>query len=110
MAAPLYNGVLAALGFEMIFRLVKCYAGPLLDVVQHFLGKIDMAIQTSADCGPAERNLTQSFDCFLRARLRIRDLLRIAGEFLSESHWRRVHQMRASNLHDVPEFFRLGFE
>ena len=89
---------------------IQTYPGALLDVVQHFLGKIDMAIQTSADCGPAKRNFAQSFDRFLRARLRIRDLLRVAGEFLSESHRRRVHQMRAPNLHDVPEFFGLGFE
>ena len=73
-------------------------------------GKIEMAIQAGADCGPAERELAQSFDRFLRARLRIRDLLRVAGEFLSESHRRRVHQMRAPDLDDVPEFFRLGFE
>ena len=76
----------------------------------HFPGKIDMAIQTGADCGPAERKLAQDFDRFLRARLRISDLLRVAGEFLSEPHRRRVHQMRAPDLHDVPEFFRLGFE
>src|SRR6476661_565413 len=110
MAARLDNGVLTALRFEMIFRLVKCDPSALFDVVQHFFGKIDMAIQTSADCGPAERNLAQSFDRFLRARLRIRGLLRVAGEFLSESHRRRVHQMRAPNLYDVPEFFGLGFE
>src|SRR6187401_1913870 len=107
MAARLDNCVLAALSFEMIFCFVEFYPGPLLDVVQHFLRKIDMAIQTGADCSPAERNLTQSFDRFLRARLRVRDLLRVAGEFLSESHWCRVHQVRAPNLHDVPEFFGL---
>ena len=42
MTAGFDNCVLAALRFEMIFGLVKCYAGALLDVVQHFLGKIDM--------------------------------------------------------------------
>src|SRR4029077_9729334 len=65
MAARLDSCVFAALRFEMIFRFVKYYPGPLLDVVQHFLGKINMAIQTSTDCRPAERNLAQSFDCFL---------------------------------------------
>src|SRR6476620_7157125 len=94
----------------MIFRFVECYPGALLDVIQYFSGKIDVAIQTSADCGPAERNLAHSFDRFLRARLRIRDLLRVAREFLSESYRRRVHQMRASNLYDVPEFLGLGFK
>src|ERR1700758_793252 len=110
MAASLDNCVLAALGFEMIFRLVKSYPGALLDVVQHFLGKIDMAIQTSADGGPAERNLAQRFDRFLCPHLSICDLLRVTGEFLSKSHRRRVHQMRAPNLHDMPEFLCLGFE
>src|SRR6478672_1663144 len=110
MAARFYHCVLAALRFEMIFRLVKCDPGALFDVIQYFLWKIEMTIQTGADCGPPKRNFAQSFDRFLRARLRIRDLLRVAGEFLSESHRRRVHQMRAPNLDDVPEFFRLGFE
>src|SRR5437762_8286298 len=110
MAACLYHCVLAALSFEVIFRFVECDSSALLDVIQYFLGEIDMTIQTSADCGPAEGNLAQSFDRFLRARFRVRDLLRIAGEFLAESHRRRVHQMRAPNLHDVPEFFRLRSE
>src|SRR6476661_2642201 len=110
MAARFYNCDLTALRFEMIFRFVECDPSALLDVIQYFFGKIDMAIQTSADCGPTKRNFAQSFDRFLRARLRIRGLLRVAGEFLSESHRRRVHQMRAPNLHDVPEFFGLGFE
>src|SRR5262249_42563660 len=44
MAAGFDNGVFAALGFEMIFRFVECYAGTLRDVVQHFFWKIDMAI------------------------------------------------------------------
>ena len=57
MAAGFYNCVLAALRFEMIFRLVKFYPGTLLDVAEHFFWKIDMAIQTRADCGPAERHL-----------------------------------------------------
>src|SRR4029077_17700204 len=103
MAARLDNCVLAALRFEMIFRLVERDPGVLLDVIQYFFGKIDMAIQTSADCGPTKRNFAQSFDHFLRARLRISGLLRVAGEFLSESHRSRVHQMRAPNLYDVPD-------
>src|SRR4051812_45146715 len=94
----------------MIFRFVECDPSALLDVFQYFFWKIDMSIQTSPDCGPTKRNFAQSFDRFLRALLRIRGLLRVTGEFLSESNWRRVHQMRPPNLHDVPEFFGLRFE
>ena len=110
MAARFYNCVLAALRFEMIFRFVEFYPGALLDVLQRFFREIDMAIQTSADSGAAKRNFAQSFDRFLRPHLRIRDLLRVPGEFLSQSHRRRIHQVRAANLDDVPEFFRLSFE
>src|SRR5262245_7272917 len=110
MAARFDNRVLAALCFEMIFRLVKRYPRTLLYVVNRFLETIDMPIQTRADRSPTESNLAQSFDRFLRARFRIRDLLRIAREFLPESHRRRVHQMRAADFHDMPEFFGLRFE
>src|SRR5439155_12978154 len=69
MSARFDNCVLAALSFKMIFRLIKCDPGALLDMVQDFLGKIEMAIQTSADCGSAQCDLTQSFDSFLRTHL-----------------------------------------
>jgi hypothetical protein len=50
-----------------------------------------MAVQTGADRGSAQRNFAQSFDCFLRARLRVRDLLRVTGKFLAEPDRRRIH-------------------
>src|SRR5689334_18239716 len=98
MPARLNDGVLAALGFEMVPGLVKRYAGALLDVVQHLFGKIDMAIETGADSGPAKRNFAQCVDCFLYPRFAVRDLLRVPGEFLSKPHRRGIHQMRSAYL------------
>ena len=110
MSARFDNCVLAALRFKMIFRLMKCDPGALFDVVQDFLGKIEMAIQTSADCGSAQCDLAQSFDSFLRTRLPIRNLLRVSGEFLAQPNRCRVHQMRPTDLDDVPKFLRFCFK
>src|SRR5262249_23098576 len=110
MATRLDNCVLAALRFEMIFRLVKYDAGALLDVMQHFLRKLDMTIQTGADRGSAQRNFAPSFDGLLRARLRVRDLLRVTGKFLAEPDRRRIHQMRSADFYDVPKFLRFCFK
>src|SRR5215831_14211617 len=104
MSARFDNCIFAALGLEMIFRLIECNTSALLDVVEHFLGKIDMAVQTGTDRGAAQRNFAQSFDGFLRTRLGVGDLLRVTRKFLAEPDWRRIHQMRPANLDDVPEF------
>src|SRR5215471_14851970 len=110
MSARFDNCVLAALGFEMIFRLIKCDPCPLLDVVEDLLRKIDMAIQTSADCGSSQCDLAQSLDRLLRTRLPIGDLLRVSGEFLAQSNRCRVHQMRPTDFYDVPKFLRFCFK
>ena len=57
MTAHFDNRVLPALRFEMIFGLVKCDAGPLFDVPQHFFRKFGMPIQSRADCCSAKRKL-----------------------------------------------------
>src|SRR4030095_15265947 len=101
---------LPPLRFEMIFCLVKRDTGALLQVSQHFLWKIDMAIQSCAHCRSAERKLTHDFDRFLCAFFRVSDLLRVTGKFLTEPDRCRVHQMGPANLDDVPEFFCLGLE
>jgi len=62
VAARFYNRVFAALRFEMIFRFVECDPSALLDVIQRFFGKIDVAIKTSTDCGSAKRNLAPAPD------------------------------------------------
>ena len=46
----------------------------------------------------------------LRALFRISDLLRVTAEFLPEPNWRRIHQMGAADLDDVPEFFRFRLQ
>src|SRR5436305_1197628 len=84
-------------------------ASTLLDVPQHFVRKIGMPIQSGADRGTSEGNLTQNFDRFLRAFLSVHDLLRVARKFLAESHRRRIHQMRPTDLNNVPKFFCLRF-
>ncbi len=43
-----------------------------------------------------------------RADARSSHLPRVAAEFLTEPHRRRVHEMRAADLDDVPEFHRLS--
>ena len=91
MAACFDNRILAPLRFEMILRLAKRDAGPHFQMSQHFPRKIDMPIQTSADCCPAERQLAKSFDRSLRAFLGISNLLRVTGKFLSQPNRRRVH-------------------
>ena len=102
--------VLSPLRFEVIFCLVKCDPSALLDVVQHFPGKIDMAIQTRANRSSAERNLPQSVDGLLRAILGVGNLLRVSGKFLAKPDRRCVHQMGPADLHDVPEFLRFCFK
>ena len=104
------NCVLAALRFEMIFRLVKRDAGPLLQMPQHFFRKIDVPVQAGANCRPAKRQFAQNFDRSLRAVLCVGNLLRVTGKFLTEPDRRGVHQMCPANLDDVPEFFSLRFK
>ena len=104
------NCILSALRFEMIFCFVKRDAGPLLQMPQHFFRKIDVPVQAGANGRPAKRQFAQNFDRFLRAVLRICNLLRVTGKFLTEPDRRRVHQMCPADLDDVPEFFRLRFK
>jgi len=40
----------------------------------------------------------------------IRNLLRVSGEFLAQPNRCRVHQMRPTDLDDVPKFLRFCFE
>ena len=76
----------------------------------HFAGKIEMPIQAGADGGSAERELAQNFDRFFARALSVIDLLRVTGKFLAEPHRRRIHQMGAADLDDVPEFLRFRVE
>ena len=110
MTARFHDCVPAPLRFEMVLCLVKGDPSALLQMAQHFARKIHMAIQACADRRSAERKLTQRLHRFLRARLRISNLLRVTGKFLSQSDRGRVHQMGPTDLDDVPEFLRLGFE
>src|SRR6266480_4249047 len=110
MTARFYDRVPHPLRFEMVLCLVKGDPRALLQMPQHFSRKIDMAIQAGADCRTAERKLTQRFDRFLRARLRVSNLLRVTGKFLPQSDRGRVHQMGPTDLDNVPEFLRLGVE
>src|SRR6266513_2071975 len=98
MTARFHYGVPAPLRFEMVLCLVKGDPRALLQMPQHFSRKIDMAIQACANRCSAERKLTQRFDRFLRARLRISNLLRVTGKFLSRSDRGRVHQMGPTDL------------
>ena len=75
----------------MIFCLVKIDAGALLQVPQHFLGKIDMPVQPRPDCRSPKRQLTQDFDRFLRPFFGISNLLRVPGKFLSQPDRGGVH-------------------
>ena len=94
----------------MIFCLVKRDTRALLQVSQHFLRKIDVAVQARADRSSAQRKLAQNSQGFLRPLPGVSNLLRVAGKFLAEADRRRVHQMRPSDLDDVPEFVRLRFK
>src|SRR5262249_56172975 len=98
MPARFDNCVLAALGFEVIFRLIKCDPGALLDMVQDFLGKIDMAIQTSANCGSAQCDLAQSFDRLLRTRLPVGNLLPVSAQSLHHPNPSPLHILSPHNL------------
>src|SRR5438270_13335696 len=93
----------------MIFCLAKRDTRALLQVSQHFLRKIDVAVQARADRSSPQRKLAQNFQGFLRPLLGVSNLLRVAGKFLAEADRRRVHQMRTSDLDDVPEFILLRF-
>ena len=94
----------------MIFRFEKCDPGPLLNVPQHFAGKIDVPVQTGANGGAAKREFAQNVDRFFGALFSVGDLLRVTGKLLAESHWRRIHQMRPPNLDNVPKFLRFHVE
>src|SRR3954468_6943586 len=98
MSAGFNDTIFSTLGLEMIFRLIESDTGAPFDMLQHFPGKIDVAIQTSANCSPAERNFAQSFERFLRARLRVGNLLCISGKFLTQPNGCCVHQMRSAYL------------
>ena len=45
---------------------------------------------------------------FSARAFRVSDLLRVTAELLSEADRRRIHQMGAANLDDVPKFLRLS--
>ena len=99
--------VLGALRFEMISRFAKCDAGALFEMPHHFRRENRDAdsIRCRRRCrrGPVPARL----DRFLRALPRVFDLLRVAAEFLAEPDRRRIHQMGAADLDDVPELLRL---
>ena len=101
---------LRALRFEMIFRFAKCDAGALFEMAHHFAREIRVPIQPGADRGAAEREFLQNGNRLFGALFRITDLLRVTAEFLAEPHRRRVHQMSAADLDDVPKFVRLRGE
>ena len=102
--------VFAPLSLEMIFRFVKSDAGALFQMPHHLARKIDMSIQTGADGGPAECELAQNVDRFLRPFARIGDLLRITGKFLAEPYWRRVHQVGPADLNYLPKLLSFRLE
>src|SRR3954451_23285114 len=107
MTAGFDNGVLSALRLEMVLRFVKCDPRSLLDMTQEFFRKIDVSIQPCAHCCAAKGNLSQDFNRFLCAFLRVSNLLCVTGKLLPEPNRRCVHQVCPADLDDVPEFFRL---
>ena len=111
LAARFHDRVFAALRFEMILRFAKCDAGALLEMPHHFARKIGMSIQARCrrPCRRARARCRTSI-AFSARSLRIGDLLRVAGEFLPEPDRRRIHQMSAADLDDVPKFLRLRVE
>ena len=66
-----------------------------------------MPVQPGADRGAAKGKLAQDFDRFFGATPGIGDLLGVTGKFLAEPDRRRIHQMGAADLDNIPEFFRL---
>ena len=111
LAARFDDRVLAALRFEMILRFAKRDAGALLEMAHHFGRKIADADSSPVPTAvPPSASSSQNRDRFLRALSRISDLLRVAAEFLAEPDRRRIHQMGAADLDDVPKFLRLCLE
>ena len=56
------DGIFRALRFEMIFRFAKRDAGPLFEMAHHLCGKFEVAIESGADRGAAEREFLQRGD------------------------------------------------
>src|SRR5690606_25934038 len=73
-------------------------------------GKIRMRVNPRADSSSAKRQLAQaSFDRGYTFDGKS-DLRRVSAKCLSQSHWRRVLQVRSPDFHDILKLVRLGLQ
>ena len=70
---------------------------------RHARTELGMRVQAGADGGASERKLRQVRQRALQVRQSVVELRRPAAQLLAEAQRRGVHQMRASDLHDLVE-------
>ena len=69
-----------------------------------------MSIDASANGCASDCQFAQRTDRVPHAFLRLLNLARVAGKFLSQCQRRGVHQVGATNFNDLGKFIRLPIE
>ena len=95
-------------------ELVRCGAEgrtrEVGDLAGYALRPLGMRVEPGSDGGPAERQLVKAVERALERALAEGELGRPSAELLPERQRRRVHQVRAPDLHDVLESLALGLD
>ncbi len=97
LAGQLDEGVLAALGLEVVARLGERQARLLGDVGDHLLGEAVRRVDAGAHGGAAQGQLGDPGECRLQALDAHPDDRGVPTELLAEHHRGRIHQVRAAN-------------
>ncbi len=95
---------MCGLGFEVIVGLAQGQSRVLRNMFNDAGGEACGGVNTGANSGASQGQLSQARQCCFHALNALRDLGGVAGEFLSEGDRRGIHQVGASRLDDVFKF------
>ncbi len=104
------DGIVRGKRREFVRRGDERVAGELRDLFRHACGEFGMGVEARADGAATEGELGEVGQDHLDALEIGVEHGDVAGKFLAEREWCRVHQVGAADFHDGLEFLRLGVE